>query len=330
MSQLAGSQKYPLVKLPHPFLTVYKVHNISITTPARLTLKHHDQPSSGRAWSKSLHSDELSWLDLTFRPKNECPPDSNNGEWARAYRSAQTTFRWTGSSAPSLAQFWNVIHAIYLAHPTFEYFRLTLDGADRETVRSELLLTGLAVEHPQPWYPTEGIDTSTQEVLVLRSSFWQGAASPTGPRPIWVVGAGTDGPSREPLDQYPIFPENHKLTMKFPKEAVYAHHPVRRPKPHPGSIAYSRYIPEIDDHFSLEAVNWEDDEHLKLFNQWQNDPRVAKGWNETGTLEEHRTYLKNLHLDPHVLCLFGRFSETRFAYFELYYGKVSCYTRAVD
>lgn len=321
-SSSTSPHHYPLVKLPHPFLTTYRVHASTATAPAKLSLTLGDQPAGGQPLPQPLHLESLSWLDLTFKPKDECPPLSNNSAWARARRSPQTTFQWTGNSAPSLGQIWNVVHAICLAHPTYEYFRLTVLGAEKEVVRSELLSAGLAIEHPKPWRPADDLNARSEELLVLRSAFWQGAASPTGPRPIWVVGDGTDGPLRTPLSQYPLMPEDHQITMKFPDEPIYTRHPVRRPKPHVGSIAYSRYIPEVDEHFSLEVVDWQNDEHLRLFNTWQNDPRVAKGWNETGTLDQHREYLRRLHNDPHVLCLFGRFDASRFAYYELYWAKV--------
>lgn len=316
---------YPSIQLPHPFLTTYRVQTIAESTPARLALTLVDgvQTSAGRHLPQALHYDTLSWLELESKPKDQCPPASDNSVWARARRSPQTIFQWTGNSSPTLGQIWNVTHAIYLAHPHHEYFRVTLRGIEQDLIRKELLSTGLGIAHPQPWpqMQKEAIKLS-EELLILRSSFWQGAASPFGPRPIWVVGDGTDGPLRTPLAHYPIMPENHHFTMKFPQEAVYARHPVRRPKPHPGSIAYSRYIPELGEHFSLEVVNWEDQEHLQLFNKWQNDPRVAQGWNETGTLDQHREYLRKLWLDPHVISLFGRFNDSRFAYFELYWAKV--------
>ncbi|KIW88515.1 uncharacterized protein Z519_11084 [Cladophialophora bantiana CBS 173.52] len=325
-----SSHKWPLVKLPHPFLTTYRVRTVGGTKPSRLILSQESQPAEGRPLPKPLHSDSLSWVELSFKPKDQVPPISNNSAWARAVRSPQTTFEWTGSSPPSLGQIWNVVHAIYLAHPTYEYFRLSLSGAGKDVIRHELLSTGLGIEHPKPWRPKDDMNAQSDELLILRSSFWQGAASPMGPRPIWVVGDGTDGPSRESVAQYPIMPENYHFTMKFPGEPIYTRHPIRRPKPHPGSIAYSRYIPELDEHFSLEVVDWRDPEHLRLFNRWQNDPRVAAGWNETGTVEQHREYLRKLWVDPHVLCLFGRFNNTRFAYFELYWAKEDHYGAHYD
>jgi hypothetical protein len=334
MASSTPQHSYPAVKLPHPFLTAYRVHAVGETSPATLALTLDTQPSNGRSPPQPLHSDSLAWTELTPLPKNEHPSASDNGPWARARRSPSTTFHWKTDNPPSLGQVWNVIHAINLAHPTNEYFRLTLSGAGKTTLRTELLTTGLAVEHPKqrhPQYPTLlRTEPFSDELLILRSAFWQGAASPTGPRPIWAVGDGTDGSSRTSLAQCPLYPENYQITNKFPDQPIYTRHPTRRPKPAPGSIVYSRYIPGVDQHFSLEVVDWERQEHLTLFNKWQNDPRVAKGWNETGDLEHHRKYLRDLHDDPHVLCLFGRFGEARFAYFELYWAKVTSLVRVIE
>ncbi|KAH8690737.1 mating factor A secretion protein STE6-like protein [Talaromyces proteolyticus] len=321
---------YPLVKLPHPFLASYRVLAIENRTPTRFVLTLDEETPIGRTLPEPLHHNSLSWYDLTFRTKNECPPESNNSAWARAVRSPETTFQWSENTPPSLGQVWNVIHAIYLAHPTYECFRLSLLGSGKDIVRTELLLTGLGIECPERWFAKEKDMVNSESLLVLRSAFWQGAASPMGPRPIWAVGDATDGPLRRSSAQYPAMPESYQFTMKFPGEPVYARHPIRRKKPYPGSIVYSRYIPELNEHFSLEVVDWENDSDLKLFNKWQNDPRVAKGWNETGTLEQHREYLRKLHFDPHVLCLFGRFNESRFAYFELYWSKEDHYGAHYD
>ncbi|KAJ6154292.1 hypothetical protein N7485_012661 [Penicillium canescens] len=310
-SNSAAVQQYPLVKLPHPYLTSYRVQSAG-SSPAKHSLTLDEQPTAGRSLPETLHSDELSWHELAFIPKTEQPPISDNTPWGRARRSPQTVFQWTGS-APSLAQIWNVIHAIYLAHSTIEYFRLDLAGTGQDVIRNELLSTGLAIQHPKkssrqreqctPIRPTVG----SPKRLLARRCF-------------------TNGPS----PHLGVMPENYQITNKFPEEPVYTRHPTRRPKPHPGSIAYSRYIPEINEHFSLEVVDWQDAEHVKLFNTWQNDPRVAAGWNETGTIKQHTEYLRKLHFDPHVLCLFGRFNDTRFSYYELYWSKEDHYGAHYD
>uniref|UniRef100_L7J8N8 Aerobactin siderophore biosynthesis protein iucB n=1 Tax=Pyricularia oryzae (strain P131) TaxID=1143193 RepID=L7J8N8_PYRO1 len=82
-----------------------------------------------------------------------------------------------------------------------------------------------------------------------------------------------------------------------------------------------RYVPHLAETFSMAALDWTDDAHLGLFHAWQNDPRVSQGWNETGTLDQHREYLRRLHEDPHQFAVLAAFEGVFFAYFEIYWAK---------
>ena len=133
MSSLAPN--YPAVKLPHPFLTVYRVRK---TSNNGLVLTLDNQPTDGRALPEPLHHDSLSWTELALPAKEARPPISDNGPWARARRAPSTSFTWPTANLPTLAQIWNVVHAIYLAHPTNEYFRLSLPATKASDLLREL------------------------------------------------------------------------------------------------------------------------------------------------------------------------------------------------
>ncbi len=187
--------------------------------------------------------------------------------------------------------------------------------------RNELLVTGLAVAHPQP-------RNAQGQGIAHEMSCWF-CEVPFGKAqllPGTTTNLGCGGRHRRPRSRA-IGSVPHHASELPDHESIPGRariHSASDPSPQaaPGLDRVQSVHSEIDMHFSLEAVDWQNQEHLKLFNTWQNDPRVAQGWNETGTLEQHEKYLRKLHFDPHVLCLFGRFDETRFSYFELYWSKV--------
>ncbi|KAF1941354.1 hypothetical protein EJ02DRAFT_206689 [Clathrospora elynae] len=319
MSQQAKTnmaQEPLILKLPHPYLTAYTVTNVASKGGA---ISNHVQLSEPRTSEKGtapptlLHNDAISFSDIGILAQDAVPSKGDNSSWARARRSPYLTITWTGDR-PSVPQLWLVSYALVSLHPLHENIRVLFSGKDSQSLAHELHATGLF--HPHPRASSASVPHDGH--LLLRSTFWQGAASPFGPRPVWAPHLDASG---KPLIQhYPLFPFQNAPSTHFPALSRHTMHPVREPKPEPGSIIYSRWIPHLQEHFTMIALDYTNDEHLRLFNTWQNDPRVAAGWNETGTLEQHREYLRKLHEDPHVLTMFAAFDDILFAYFEVYWA----------
>ncbi|KAK8076687.1 hypothetical protein PG994_003959 [Apiospora phragmitis] len=324
----------PVLRLPHPYLTSYylvKAGNGFYQLETRNTSE--GSSNSGKELPKPLHSPSLYFSDLTDLKSSERPPESNNTPWACSRRAPSSTFSWDSSSIissgiepaaaaaaaaaqpPTLGQAWLLIYVLFTLRPSMEVFRLTLEGPGKDRLAHQLKAVALAVDHP---VATGLVD----ELVVLRSTFWQGAGSPFGPRSAWLPsdfessGSGSDSFT---TSAYPLAPLQHTMTND-PGTAL-TWHPRRPVKPRPGSTVYSRWIPHLREHFSMVALDYTDAEHLRLFHEWQNDPRVSQGWNETGTLEQHREYLRRQHVDPHQITILAKFDDTYFAYFEVYWGK---------
>lgn len=335
LSTLSPSET--ILKLPHPYQTEYTIRKASSQAAGQEAASYHLSLKDGVAGAKlppaELQSSRLYFTEPLDLKSSELPPQSNNSPWARSRRSPFSAVRWDGS-APSLAQTWMLLYLLFSVRPSMEMVRLELKGQNAGVVAQQLKDVLLAIEHPsqakgpQPTVTTAG-DLDEAVVVALRSTFWQGAGSPFGPRPIWCPAESPASlPGSTPLASYPLIPLQHTISVASAgdpqDEDRYQQywHPIRPAKPAPGAVVYSRWIPHLKETFSMVSLDYTDAEHLRLFHEWQNDPRVSQGWNETGTLEQHRQYLKNIHEDPHQFAVLAKWDDVYFAYFEVYWSKV--------
>ncbi|EFW13857.1 hypothetical protein D8B26_005962 [Coccidioides posadasii str. Silveira] len=323
MSSHIPSDFRPCVRLPEPYNGTYELHE---TTPASSTvptfnLRLSSDSDQNHLPPETLHHDTLQFTEFS-RVDADSVPLENNSPWARAKRSPSAVIQWEGSVAPTIGNIWLVMYMAITCCPDLEVFRLKFSGEQALELVQQLKSVGLAIEHPPPSAPPgKPIPVSHDHkdfVVISRSAFWQGAGSPFGARPFWVVGSGNGSLAGS---SYPIRPLDYTMTTKFPDARVYARHPIRPAKPIPGSTIYARYIPHLRETFSMVALDWQNEEHVNYFHVWQNDPRVAQSWNETGTLEQHREYLRKMHEDEHQFAVLGKFDDNYFAYFEIYWAK---------
>ncbi|KAF2498216.1 hypothetical protein BU16DRAFT_455313 [Lophium mytilinum] len=310
--------------LPHPYLTTY---HIAATEKhdggTQLLQVRKGSPKNGLSKEETdpplqLHNSDLYFTPLQPTPGTDAIPSSNNSAWARARRSLSTNLTWSSSVAPTPAQFWLLSYAIFVLRPELESVRVALNGPSSSALSSAIISTSLGIAHPeQDPLRNEPLEPTTNELLLLRATFWQGAGAPFGAGSAWLPSA--DG-SRQRFSANEAA-LTYTLTTLFPSTRVHTLHPRRPAKPTPGSVIYSRYIPHLDENFSMVALDYRDAEHVNLFHTWQNDPRVAAGWNEEGTVEQHTEYLRKMDADKHQVAVLARFEENYFAYFEIYWVK---------
>lgn len=320
-----------VLKLPHPYRTEYTLTTTATNSSSSYTLT--PKPSSDSSpLPFPLHNPLLSFSDPVHLKSSQLPPSGVNSSWARARRSPCVSWTWFGDDAPTLAQAWLHVYALFTLRPGTESLRLDLRGKGARQLGKQLVDVLLAVEHPlrgrEKREPSKSDDESL--VLALRTTFWQGAGSPFGPRPIWLPASSPSSlPASTPLGNFPLTAHYNTVTIassndaEDPDRCRESWHPVRAAKPAPGTVIYSRWIPHLKETFSMVAVDCDDEEHLRLFHEWQNDPRVSQGWEESGTVERHVEYLRRVHEDPHVMGVLAKFDDTYFAYFEIYWAKVS-------
>lgn len=325
-----------VIQLPHPYQTEYTIQKASAPsgfTVADETILYKLIPkttAASKALPFELHNASLVFTEPIDLKSSELPPASNNGTWARARRSPCVNFFWDGE-APTLGQAWLAVYVLFTVKPGMESFRLELKGKDAATLAQQIKDVLLGIDHPLKAREKRQPSTKTDEgvALVLRSTFWQGAGSPFGPRPVWCPQDSPSSlPASNPLGSYPLTPYHNTMTIssagdpRDPDRYQQSWHPIRPAKPAPGATIYSRWIPHLKETFSMVSLDYHNAEHLRLFHEWQNDPRVSQGWNETGTLDQHREYLRVIDEDPHQVAVLAYWQDVPFAYFEIYWAKV--------
>ncbi|KAL2048820.1 hypothetical protein ABVK25_010945 [Lepraria finkii] len=322
-------QEPPTLVLPHPYLVRYNIRSVSNNDENVFRLSLAEKPPVSCSLVddllEPLHHTSLSFSDPLIDKRSQKLQEAGNTSWACALRSPVSVLTWDKDEKPSLGQLWLVVYALFTLRPELETIQLSLAGENAEHLAGMILAVALALKCKPPANSLETEQSGQTPVglllIVSQSTFWQGAGSALGVRALWAPVAHVCPGLPKSLDAFPLAPLQCTFTTGFPQSRIHARHPVRPLKPAPGFIVYSRYIPHLDELFSIVALDYKNEGHLALFHKWQNDSRVSKAWNETDTPEEHQNYLRRAHEDSHMLTLLARFEADFFAYFEVYQAK---------
>ncbi|EJD35975.1 hypothetical protein AURDEDRAFT_117216 [Auricularia subglabra TFB-10046 SS5] len=231
-------------------------------------------------------------MSLTLVPPSSPRPDDDNTPPGRASRAPLYALADSADADP-LALLAALFDTADTTAP--EWARVRLPGPGLSGLREKLLALGVGVPS---FAPRADADADAGELLLLREAFWQ---LPQGP---WLRVPPTSG-----------LPRAH--TYAAGKGRV----PLRPAKPEPGTLLYARAIPHLGGEvFTVRVLDAGSAPDVAIFSAWQNSPRVAAAWRQTGTLEEHRAYLEASQNDPHVVPVLGSFGGEDALYAELYWA----------
>lgn len=151
--------------------------------------------------------------------------------------------------------------------------------------------------------------TETDLVLLDRNAFWQGAGAPTHLH--WL---------QTPFPSNGFFPYILAFTQST-SPPVLATHPLRPPKPAPGSVVYSRYVFSCSQHLELVHIDASNPQRFEAYCRWQNSDRVNHGWREKGPEEKHRKYIEDKNADPHAMGVLVLWDDVPAGYGEMVWSK---------
>lgn len=149
----------------------------------------------------------------------------------------------------------------------------------------------------------------TDLILLDRNAFWQGAGAPADLH--WL---------QTPVPTRGLFPYVLDFTQST-SPPVLATHPLRPPKPAPGSVVYSRYVFSCSQHLELVHIDVSNPQHFDAYTRWQNSDRVNHGWREKGSDEKHRKYITEKNDDPHAMGVLVLWDGVPAGYGEMVWSK---------
>ncbi|TIA90382.1 hypothetical protein E3P81_02442 [Wallemia ichthyophaga] len=176
---------------------------------------------------------------------------------------------------------WAILRAMWHVFSRREYIAIERPSAP---IHTYLTQTGLGFGSP--------VDEAV--VILARESFWQGAGAPETYD--WLRRENDSSTPNAPSRH--VFPQIQSFTKN---ELVATVHPLRPPKPTPGSVFYTRYVPAIGQTISFVHMDGSNATHFEHYKRWQNSDRVNTGWRERGSDEKHHKYIADRLADKHMM-----------------------------
>lgn len=123
---------------------------------------------------------------------------------------------------------------------------------------------------------------------------------------------------REAFFQYAALWHRHQAEACSPERWISTQgrkHP-KRPPVAPG-LLYRRHVASLGCTLSFELFDL--DQHLDVFHDWHNQPRVSQFWELAHSKEKLAEYIQKMALDPHQIPVIARLDGRPIGYFEIYW-----------
>lgn len=285
------------VCLPRPYLTTFRlVASRDVYNHEVFQLSKEEGFAGEASLPVELHDENITFTKpkvLDVGGLQECGAIATSQQASRQVPTS--VCNWEKAEFVTINHIWLVIYTIFLNEPDLKLFRLELKGAGGELIAEDLRLSMVAM-------------TVDKSPVILRNAFWQGCASPLGSNPIWTPSAQKAVP--------------HLNYVTTTTATVHRTHPLRPPKPTPGTVVYSRYIPSLEKTFSLIVLDYQEPTHVEFFHQAKKTSATTSHPELYGdSLEESYEFLRRQSEDAHNIGLLGQFDYTLFGYFEVFWAK---------